>query len=239
MRRGSSSPVVVETGAGTFLTKLHGAAQGVLPLIAEVVVAELANAIGLAVPDRALIELDDDTPSDDRNDELADLLRRSVGTNLGFRYLQGARDFVAGRDRPLDADVAARILWLDGLVANPDRTERNTNVLVWNGQPWLIDHGAALAFHYRFRSLTEQAPRALDFDAPGHLFARTSAALSVVDEECARLVPRDVLSRAVAEVPASFLEEAFPGEAPRRMRELYVAYLWKRLKPPRPFLPAG
>jgi hypothetical protein len=56
-RRGSSRPLVVETRAGVRIVKLRGAAQGTAPLVAEIIVAELAEAIGLAVPPRSLIEL--------------------------------------------------------------------------------------------------------------------------------------------------------------------------------------
>ena len=54
-KRGSSWPVVAETEEGHFLVKLRGAAQGTAPLAAEVIVAELADALGLAVPRRALL----------------------------------------------------------------------------------------------------------------------------------------------------------------------------------------
>src|SRR5437762_7757775 len=87
MRSGSSSPVVVETEAGHFLVKLHGAAQGIPPLIAEIIVGEIAGALALPVPERVLIGLDETVPSGDKNDELADLLTRSRGTNLGLRWL--------------------------------------------------------------------------------------------------------------------------------------------------------
>ena len=92
IRRGSSSPVVVVTAAGLFLVKLRGAAQGIPPLIAEIIVAELAGSLSLPVPERAIVTLDETVPSDDRNDELGDLLARSRGANLGFRFLDGAVD---------------------------------------------------------------------------------------------------------------------------------------------------
>src|SRR5690242_496971 len=119
IRRGSSLPVVVRTEAGEFLTKLRGAAQGLLPLVAEIIVGEIATLLGLPVPERVLVDFDETVPSEDRNDELLDLLRRSRGTNLGFRYLPGATDLVARDARKIPADVAANVLWFDGLVMNP------------------------------------------------------------------------------------------------------------------------
>ena len=238
VRSGSSWPVVVRTQAGDFLTKLRGAAQGVLPLISEIIVGELATALGLPVPERALVTLDADVHSEDRTDELLDLLARSNGTNLGFRYLPGATDLRPSQGAGVSTEFAGAVLWLDGLVMNPDRTERNPNILVWHRQPWLIDHGAALSFHFDLASLTEQTPREPLFDPSHHLFAAHGAAALRTDDENAAKLSRDVLAAAAAHVPDDFLLAAFPRTSPEAMRGVYTAFLWKRLKAPRPFLPA-
>jgi hypothetical protein len=237
-RRGSSWPVLARTEAGDFLTKLRGAAQGVLPLIAEIVVGELATALGLPVPERALVTLDEDTPSEDRRDELLDLLARSHAMNLGFRYLPEAIDLRASERFRVPAEFAGAILWLDGLVMNADRTPQNPNILLWHRQPWLIDHGAALSFHFDISRLTEQTPRTPLFEPSRHLFAEQVVAAMRMDDENAGKLSRDVLAGAAAAVPDDFLRTAFPHTSPDAMRGVYAAFLWKRLKAPRPFLPA-
>jgi hypothetical protein len=236
VRHGSSSPVVVETAAGLFLVKLRGAAQGVPTLIAEIIVAELAGALALPVPERVLVTLDETVPSDDKNDELADLLARSRGTNLGLRLLGGAVDLRADQSNLVDVDTATLVVWLDGLVMNPDRTVRNPNVLMWNRRPWLIDHGSALSFHYDWARVTEQSPRERGPALEDHLFYRRMSRLSDADETAARSITREVLVAAASAVPASFLADAFPNEPAERTRAAYVAFLWKRLKAPRPFV---
>jgi hypothetical protein len=237
IRRGSSWPVIVHTQAGDFVTKLRGAAQGLAPLVAEIIVGELATELGIPVPERALIVFEEDLPSDDANDELADLLSKSRGLNLGFRFLPGALDLTPNRLDSVPADLAARILWLDALVENPDRTPQSPNILLWHGQPWLIDHGAALNFHYDWRAVTEDSPREAAIDLRSHLlFARAGHLLRETDVELAPLLTRAVLSAAASRVPDEFLRDAFGGEAPERLRAAYVAFLWKRLKAPRPFL---
>lgn len=232
--RGSSSPVLVETGAGTFVLKLRGAAQGIPPLIAEVIVRELGLALGLSVPECTLLELPERVPTDDANDELADLLARSAGLCLGVRYLAGARDLRAEEIAGIPVETAASILWLDGLVMNLDRTPKNPNILSWKGQPWLIDHGASLTFQYDLGSITEQSARE-PFDLSNHLLAGVASA-SFLDDALAALLTRDLLERALGNVPDEWLKESFPGDEPNRLRELYVAFLWKRLKAPRPFV---
>jgi hypothetical protein len=236
-RRGSSWPVVVQTPAGQFLTKLRGAAQGTAPLIAEIIVAEIATLLGLPVPDRAIVTLEEDVPSDDERDELLDLIRASRGENLGFRFLAGATDLRADQVGLVSSDVATRTVWLDGLVMNPDRTAMSPNILLWHRQPWLIDHGAALPFHYEWSSVTEDSPRSRGPLAREHLLGGRVEHMRAVDESCASLLSRDNLTTSVARVPRAFLTSTFPGDDPDRIREAYVAFLWKRLKPPRPFLP--
>ena len=133
LRSGSSSPIVVDTAGGRFVTKLRGAAQGPSALVAEVIVAELAEHLGLPVPERVSIELPIDVETDDANDELADLLAASVGQNLGFRWIDGASVWPAAEVGRIDDEFAVRVLWLDALVMNPDRTAYNPNVLLGPG----------------------------------------------------------------------------------------------------------
>lgn len=233
---GSSSPVLVETEAGLFVAKLRGSGQGVAALIAEIIVAEIATSLGLPVAERALLSLDRGVESLDANDELAQLLGYSVGLNLGFRYLDGAQSPRPRQLEELDDDFVARVLWLDGLTQNPDRTAKNPNVLLWHGRPWLIDHGAALTFQYGSAHVTEDSPREpVDFSE--HLFGSRAALLARHDAEFAALVDARALAAATAAVPDAFLVDAALDATPDKSRAFYRALLWKRLKPPRPFVP--
>ena len=232
---GNSSPVVVDTQAGHFVLKLRGAGHGVLALVAEIVVAGLAERLGLSVPERALVELAPDTPSDDHNDELADLLGRSAGQNLGFRLLDGAHVATVRELEALPDEFAARVLYLDGLTQNPDRTAANPNVLVWKSQPWLIDHGSALPFHHDWASVTEDSPRERTAFTT-HVFASRAGLLERYDEELSRALGREALTAAVTAVPDEFLTQVEPKMPPRFTRSAYHSFLWKRLKSPRPFV---
>jgi hypothetical protein len=234
LRSGSSSPIVVDTAGGRFVTKLRGAAQGPSALVAEVIVAELAEHLGLPVPERVNIELPIGVDTDDANDELADLLGASVGQNLGFRWIDGASVWPASDVGSIDDEFAVRVLWLDALVMNPDRTAYNPNVLRVQGQPWLIDHGAALTFQYDWARVSEDSPRA-PVDHGTHLFAARQHLLGRYDEGLARLLTREVLTEIAARVPDSFLEGRPREWSVGRARAAYVAFLWKRLKAPRAF----
>jgi hypothetical protein len=230
-KRGSSWPVLVETDDGLRFTKLRGAAQGTGALVAEVIVAELAEALGLRVPARSLVRLGPGAESVDRNDELADLLRASAGINLGFAYLEDARYFVpdAEVERVAREDAAA-IQWLDGLTSNPDRTARNPNLMWWSDGLWLIDHGAALGFQYSLPDVDPAAARRPYTLREAHVLHARAGDLTAWDAGLAARLPRDVVERAVAEVPDEFLAPL--GAA----RSAYVEYLLNRLEAPRPFL---
>jgi HipA-like kinase len=235
-RRGSSWPVILDTEAGPFYTKLRGAAQGPATLVAEIVVGELADAVGLSVPARVLIDIPPGLPSDDRNDELADLLRASSGRSLGFQLLPGVRDFRAEDAARIAPALASLIVWLDGLVLNPDRTAENPNLLWSHGQPWLIDHGACLGFHHDWASVTELSPRAPGCPISRHVLASRATEIHEVDQVVADRLDRAVLEAVVHAVPDEYLAATRGPMPPSRRRAAYVGFLRKRLRPPRPFL---
>ena len=239
-RRGSSWPVLAVTEDGQYLVKLRGAAQGTGALVAEIFAGALADALGLPVPARCLVEIDQQTVSEDRHEELRDLLARSQGTNLGLAFLEGAREFQPADAALADPILASRIVWFDGLIDNLDRTAANPNLLVRGGALWLIDHGAAFSFQHDWPSVSEASPRKPRTARAVHPLQGRATLLAEVDPDCAAVMSRQVLRAAIAEVPDSLLEPLLPPaagpEALSRRREAYLAYLWKRLSPPRPFV---
>lgn len=245
IRRGSSSPVVVDTEGGAFLVKLRGAGQGPAALVAELIVGALADSLGLPVPERRIVELAKEVPSDDRNDELADLLGRSVGLNVGVRWMEGATDARPEELSAIEDDYAVRVLWLDAFTMNPDRTDANPNIMVWNKQPWLIDHGAALFFQHDWRRVTEQTPEE-PWDLSTHVFRSRLPKLGawlgthIVKTDSAALrrfapapkLPLDqaAIRAAVATVPDELMTAVTGIPDAARGRALYEAFLWKRLR---------
>ena len=246
--RGSSRPVIVETPTGKHLIKLRGAAQGSGALVSEIIVAELAEALHLPVLPRRLAILDSDTPTEDKNDELADLLAASAGLNLAFPLLDNARDATKKDFFRLTLGEKAAILWLDRLVLNPDRTNQNPNILYSEEQLYLIDHGASLRFQYNWSNITEETPSYVGSMFKPHIFEMVSEYPDWVHWESlfAQCLTRSVLERALAAVPSSFIYPLLPDTILdnsletlenniQRRKAAYVAFLWKRLKFPRNF----
>jgi hypothetical protein len=106
------------------------------------------------------------------------------------------------------------------------------------GQVQLIDHGAALAFHHDWRHVTEQTPREAGPFVGNHLLQVTAAELGEADARLSPLLPKARIEEALAEVPVE-LWAAHGVSDPARERATYVAYLWKRLHAPRPFVSGG
>jgi hypothetical protein len=239
-RQGSSWPIIVDTGTERVFTKLHATAHGAAPLVSEIVVGELADALGLATPARCLVEIEARIESLDPHEELLDLLARSAGLNLGFRLLEGYRDFKPPDVRHIAPELAASIIWLDALVQNPDRTEQNPNLMIKAGHVSLIDNGAALAFQYDWHNVTEQTPRQPGTFVDRHLLRVSSSQFEASDARLAPRLTREVLEHALATVPDEFMRPLVPqGSDLARHRAAYVAYLWKRLRAPRPFVSPG
>src|SRR5512139_1564351 len=149
LREGGSLPGIVEADdLGTYVCKFRGAGQGVRVLVAEVVVGELARRLGIHTPDLVAVELDAAIGRYEADEEVQDLLTASVGLNLGIDFLPGSFGYDSGCTP--DPETAARVLWLDALTANVDRSWRNPNMLVWHGDLWLIDHGATMIWHHNW-----------------------------------------------------------------------------------------
>lgn len=237
LREGGSLPAVVETAEdGDYVVKFRGAGQGVKALLAEALVAQLALALDLSVPRPAQIELEDGFGLGEPDPEIQDLLRASVGTNFGLAYLPGSIGFDPVADRSLlSPEVAAEIVWLDAFVSNVDRTPRNTNLLVWQGRVWLIDHGAALYFHHRWEGWQQrvQAPFA---PIKEHVLLPLAGDLAAADERLRPRLSRDVIHSAVATLPDDWLGEEEPFATLDEHRAAYVTYLQERLNGARAWL---
>src|SRR6187399_3305794 len=157
LREGGSLPGIVEADdAGMYVLKFRGAGQGPKALTAELIAGELARAAGLRLPELAFIELEADLARTEPDPEIQSLIQASAGLNLALDYLPGSVMFDPVVSQP-EAGLASAIVWFDAFVTNVDRTARNTNMLMWHRQLWLIDHGAALYFHHSWEGYLERA----------------------------------------------------------------------------------
>jgi len=239
LREGGSLPAVVETDDGLYVVKFRGAGQGPKALVAELLVGRIALLLGLPVPDLALVDLPPPFGRSEPDPEIQDVLRRSHGSNVGLRYLDGAFNFdCSAAADVVTEDFAARLVWLDALVTNPDRTHRNPNLLVWRRGPWLIDHGAALYAHHDWAGVTPDKVRSPFQLIENHVLLDHSDRLEREDAGLAAALDDRSLAAVIDEVPDELLSgPEYAGEAGLRdIRARYLSYLSTRLQPPRPFV---
>jgi hypothetical protein len=210
-REGGSVPALVEgADLGMYVVKLRGAGQGTKALVAELIAGELARAVGLSVPELVLVELDAALAASERDPEIAEPLERSAGTNLGLDYLPGSISFDPVVGPPPDAMTASRAVLFDAFVANVDRTPRNTNLLVWHKNIWLIDHGAALYFHHGWTPANRLEGADDRFaEVRNHVLLRWATALEDAAAHLGATITGDVVARVVGALPEDWLE---PGE---------------------------
>ncbi|MFF8653672.1 HipA family kinase [Streptomyces huasconensis] len=241
LHTGGSVPGVVEADdLGTYVVKFTASAQGRKALVAEIVVGELARHLGLRFPELVLVHFDPAVARDEPHQEVQDLLRASAGLNLGMDLLPGAKDFSPDA---IDVDPleAGKVVWLDALTANVDRTVHSSNLMIWptfGTRPpklWLIDHGAALVFHHRWGA---SAPdKAYDFRH--HALGGYGPDMAAADAELAPLVTESVLRDIVGLVPDAWLADEPGFTSPDEVREAYVGHLLARARSSAAWLPTG
>ncbi len=220
LREGGSLPGLVEADDdGLYVTKFRGAGQGVRALISEVIVGELARALGLLVPELVTVAIDERLAAAEPDPEIQDLIASSAGVNLGVDFLPGSLSYAPGGRWEPGPELAAEIVWLDAWTTNVDRSPRNPNLLVWHEQLWLIDHGASL--YLQHEGLSEVDPgRPFPLIADHVLLPRAG---SIVDAG-AQLSPR--IDRALIETAAGLVPDGwYADDSP----DVYVEYLAQRL----------
>src|SRR5688572_22726814 len=204
LREGGSLPAIAEADDGfMYVLKFRGAGQGVKALIADLIGGELARATGFRVPELVFANLDSAFGRTEPDEEIQDLLKASVGLNLGLHFLSGAISFdpVVNRIDPL---TASKIVWLDALLTNVDRTARNTNMLFWQKELWLIDHGAALYFHHGSVNWEENSLKKF-VQVKDHVLLPIASELEKADAELRSVLNHDVITSILDVIPEEWL----------------------------------
>ena len=230
LREGGSLPGLMEADdEGLYVTKFRAAGQGEAALVAEVVAGELARAIGLPVAELVVVDVAPALGIAEPDPEIQDLIVGSPGENLGMDFLPGALPIALPTDPTMTPELCADVVWFDALVTNVDRTPRNPNLIVWHDQLWLIDHGAAFYRQHADRPLAETADDEVPMLAE-HVLLAEAGSLTDADERLAE--------RALASVQAAveLVPESWLGTDPAARRTDLASFLHNRLASPRRFV---
>lgn len=228
LREGGSLPAIAEADDGfLYVLKFRGAGQGSKALVAEIIGGELARLAGFKMPEIVFAELDEAFGRTEPDEEIQDLLKASIGGNMGLHYLSGSITYDPVSHRT-DAELASRLVWFDAWLMNVDRTPKNTNLLFWNRELWLIDHGASLYFHHNWNSWKDYIARPFQ-PIKDHVLLPEAAALETADTYMKSVFSRQRITEVVSRVPDSWLE-AYGEGSPADIRQVYVDFLTERLE---------
>jgi|SRR6266545_659271 len=229
LREGGSLPAIVEgDDDGTYVLKFRGAGQGAKALVAELVSGEIARALELPVPEIVFAQLDARMAKTEPDREIQELLQKSEGLNLALDYLPGSITFDPLVARPIEGKsrLASSIVWFDALVTNVDRSAKNTNLLVWHRNLWMIDHGATLIFHHHWDDNYLKRSRKPFKQIKDHVLLRWATEISESDAELTAKITPSGIEKIVDAIPESWLDD-------QSHRAGYREYLLHRLESPR------
>jgi hypothetical protein len=147
--------------------------------------------------------------------------------NLGLHYLQGAITYDPNVTK-LEPLLVSTIVWLDCLIMNVDRTFRNTNMLMWKGQLWLIDHGASFYFHNSWEGWEARAQQPFGL-VKDHVLLPQASMLQEAGEQCRAALTPEAIQGIVDLIPENWLrmEEIFPDQ--KSHRQAYAQFLNERV----------
>lgn len=229
LREGGSLPALAEADDGfNYVLKFKGAGQREKALIAELIGGEVARLLGLKVPELVFANLDEAFGRSEGDEEIQDLLKGSQGLNLGLHFLSKAVTFDPGASS-VDEELASKIVWLDAYITNVDRTYRNTNLLIWNRELWLIDHGASFLFHHSWENFEKHAKSPFSM-IKDHVLLPMAGKLEKVDHEMKSKITHDKISAILDLVPDEWLMASRDVESPDEARKVYEEFLLLRLE---------
>ncbi len=229
LREGGSLPALSEADDDfKYVLKFKGAGHGVKALIAEYIGGEIARALGLKIPELVFANLDEAFGRTEGDEEIQDLLQGSQGLNLALHFLSGAINFDPVVTT-VEAKLASQIVWLDALITNVDRTFRNTNMLMWHKELWLIDHGASFYFHHSWTNREKHAksPFALIKD---HVLLPQASLLTAVDTEFKTILTEEKIRGIIEVIPEDWLHWQETDDTPEEIKEAYIQFLLVRLE---------
>lgn len=229
LREGGSLPALTEADDDfKYVLKFRGAGHGVKALIAELLGGEIARALGLKMPELVFAGLDEAFGRTEADEEIQDLLKGSKGLNLALHFLSGAITFDPVVTQP-DPKLASQILWLDALITNVDRTFRNTNLLIWQRELWLIDHGASFYFHHSWTNMEKHAKSPFPL-IKDHVLLPQASLLEEVDKESKLILTEERIRGIIDLIPEEWLQWEETDETPEEIRETYFRFLMLRME---------
>lgn len=228
LREGGSLPALAEADDDfKYVLKFRGAGHGVKMLISEFIGGKITEAMGLKIPELVLINLDADFGRTEADEEIQDLLKSSEGLNLGLHYLSGSITY--DPSVKIDALLASKVVWLDAFITNIDRTFKNTNMLMWHKELWIIDNGASFYFHHSWQNFDAAAKTPFKY-VKDHVLLPKAHKLDEADKFAHEVLNEALFRDIVNAIPEDWLHWNDADETPDEIREVYFQFLKTRFE---------
>ena len=228
LREGGSLPAIVKADDDfLYVLKFRGAGQGKKALIAEFLGGEIARTIGLKVPELVFMNLNDSFSKTEPDEEIQDLLTFSVGLNLGLHFLSGAITFDPLVNQ-IDGLIASKIVLLDSLISNIDRTAKNPNLLIWKNELWVIDNGASFYFHHNWPTWENHLTRSFPL-IKDHVLLEQATQIQAAAKSIELTLTPNKISQIIAAIPEEWLINEIDTMSPQEMRTAYQNYFSAKL----------
>lgn len=129
-------------------------------LACELICAALARAVGLPVPDYAVVEVPEELPASIADPAVRELLTRNRGENFGLVYREGFMLWDPDHRSPSPdlLDGLEDVLAFDATVINGDRKRPKPNLLLRGDSLLLIDHSLTLPVFLWNATLQQESP---------------------------------------------------------------------------------
>lgn len=129
--------------------------------------------------------------------------------------------------------MASKIVWLDALLTNVDRTVKNTNMLIWNRELWLIDFGACLYLPTILGTTgSNNRNRPLPISKPMCCCRKPANWMRLMPFR-----PKTITPELIATILASIPDDWLNGHGtPDEMRRVYWEFLTRRIAASSTFL---
>lgn len=235
LREGGSLPALADADDGfKYVVKFRGSGHGTKAVISELIGGLVARTLGFRIPELVFVNLDEAFGRTEGDEEIQDLLQNSKGLNLGLHFLSGAFTFDPVVTQ-VDSKLASQIVWMDAFLTNVDRTARNTNMLIWHKELWLIDHGATLYFHHSWVNWEKYAVSPFT-QIKDHVLLANADQLDEVDTEFKKILTPEKIGEIVNLIPDEWLNWGDETETTDDIKNIYLQFLIERLNNSRIFV---
>lgn len=235
LREGGSLPALADADDGfKYVVKFRGSGHGTKAVISELIGGLVAQTLGFRIPELVFVNLDEAFGRTEGDEEIQDLLQNSKGLNLGLHFLSGAFTFDPVVTQ-VDSKLASQIVWMDAFLTNVDRTARNTNMLIWHKELWLIDHGATLYFHHSWVNWEKYAVSPFT-QIKDHVLLANADQLDEVDTEFKKILTPEKIGEIVNLIPDEWLNWGDETETTNDLKNIYLQFLIERLNNSRIFV---